>query len=218
MLFGDGERLARVFFQGSFMNILARVRNKVRALIQSRGTVAMKRALWNKEFGSGRWDHITDNTGDFVYDAIGRYVGGGAIVDLGCGVASLGVELPAGSYSSYTGVDISDVALAKARASAERAGRARTNRYIHDDIESYLPSEPVAVILVSECIYYVPKSRVASSLKRLASRLTPNGVILVRLFERERYADYVRIIENSMHVVEEIRDENSSAVIIVCRA
>src|SRR5690349_25142912 len=104
------------------MSLFSRIRNKLRAITQSRGTSSMKRAIWNKEFSSGSWNHIAETQGDYVYTVIARYMGDGALVDLGCGVGSTGIELPAGTYRQYTGVDISDVALTQARSNAEKAG------------------------------------------------------------------------------------------------
>jgi SAM-dependent methyltransferase len=200
------------------MSLFSRIRNKLRAVTQSRGTPSMKRALWNKEFASGGWNHIAETQGDFVYAVIARYMGGGALVDLGCGIGATGNELPAGSYRHYTGVDISDVALAQARANAEKLGRASIHRYVQADIETFLPAEPADIILLRECLYYIPKGRVPAMLTRLATRLKPEGVVLVRLFDRDAYAEYVQIIKDTLALVEEVHAPDSKAVTLVCRA
>jgi 2-polyprenyl-3-methyl-5-hydroxy-6-metoxy-1,4-benzoquinol methylase len=200
------------------MSLFSRISNKLRAITQSRGTSSMKRAIWNKEFSSGSWNHIAETQGDFVYAVIARYMGDGALVDLGCGVGSTGIELPAGTYRQYTGVDISDVALMQARSNAEKAGRASANHYVQADIETFLPAEPVDVILLRECLYYIPKGRVPAMLSRLAARLKPRGVVLIRLFDRDAYAEYVQIIKDTLQLVEEVHAPDSKAVTLACRA
>lgn len=199
------------------MTLLTTIYNKLRALAQNRGTPEMKRALWNKEFAAGSWNHLVDTQNDFVYGVIARYLRGGSILDLGCGVGSTGAELPVDGYRSYTGVDISDVALADARARAERLGRASTNLFIQSDIESYDPPNPLDVILLRECLYYIPKRQVPALLVKLARKLNPEGAILIRLFDRDAYRDYIDIIGASVHIIEQVPDPSSKSVVIVCR-
>jgi 2-polyprenyl-3-methyl-5-hydroxy-6-metoxy-1,4-benzoquinol methylase len=197
------------------MSILIHIRNKLRGIAQSRGTRGMKRMLWNSEFAAGNWNHIADTRGDFIYDLIGRHIGGGAILDLACGVGATGVELPAGSYRSYVGVDISDVALDEARAKATAIGRSATNIYIQSDMETYRPSQRADVILLRECLYYVPKPRIPAMLNRLAAHLEPRGVIIVRLFDGR--ADYVSVVKDTLQIIEQVNAPDSPAVALVCR-
>ena len=77
-------------------------------------------------------------------------------MDLGYGSGSTASELSATTYRAYTGVDISDVAIQKARRRTEENGRADRNRFVRPDVFSYVPSERFNLILFRDSIYYVP--------------------------------------------------------------
>jgi SAM-dependent methyltransferase len=165
-----------------FLNFPKRVQNKVRGLLLANGPESIKRLIWNSEFGKGRWDSLEETHGDCIYPYLEQYLNRGSLLDLGCGTGNTGHELAADAYHDYTGVDISDVALDKARNKAVAEGRSDKNRYFQSDISSYEPTQQFDVILFRESIYYIAAPELQGTLERYANFLKPGGVFIVRLW------------------------------------
>jgi len=155
------------------MALARKVRNFSRALLQVYAPRTIKRYLWNSEFSQGRWDCLASTTGDCVYPIVEKYAVHGTILDLGCGSGSTGNELDATAYREYVGVDISDVAIEKAREKTEQNRRAEKNRYLQSDIVDYVPTGQCDVILFRDSIYYVEVGRIKPMLDRYAGHLKP---------------------------------------------
>lgn len=160
-----------------------------------------------------------DQTGDeSVHLQVEKYANNGGILDLGCGPGTTSIELNPAAYSFYTGVDISDVAVQKARRRAQEAGRAGRNEYCQSDILTYEPARQYDVILYGESIYYVPPRRIAAMLGRYSAHLTSGGVFIARMFdlsgERQRILD---TIESHFDVVEKHLHEQTQVCVIVFR-
>lgn len=118
------------------MYLTEKVRNISRRLLQAYGPRKIKRYLWNIEFSRGRWDCLDQTPGDCLYPYIEKYANHGSILDLGCGSGSTASDLATDTYRDYTGIDISDVALDKARKSAEKNGRKGKTLFFQSDIFS----------------------------------------------------------------------------------
>jgi len=151
--------------------MLAKLRRKVRGVIQRYGSNAVKRRLWNAEFSSGRWSGLENMEGDCLYPTLEKYSRGKAILDLGCGPGATAAEIR--GYGSYTGVDISEVAIAKAQARNPLCDFAVSN------IESYRPRREYDVILFADSLYYV--ARIPDVLHRYSAYLRPSGVFIARI-------------------------------------
>ena|ERR1043166_5677762 len=192
-----------------------KIKNTIRRFLHGWGSNVVKRELWNEEFATGRWDHIDKTADDCVYSFIEKYARAGNILDLGCGSGNTGSELKASSYRNYTGVDISDVATAKARKRSEECGRATKNRYLESNIFSYIPMRKYEVILFRESIYYVPPMRIRKMLKRYSQYLASDGVFIVRMYDRRKYLSIIETIEKNFHVLEKSRPEGLESIVIV---
>ena len=165
-----------------FTNMLVkRARNVLRGLVHRYGTLTMKKRLWDTEFATGRWDCLDSMAEDCLYPYIEKYVNRGSILDLGCGPGATGNELRAEKYSFYTGVDISEVAVEKARRRTEQNRRDAKNRYFQSDIFTYEPPDKYDVIVFGDSIYYVPEQKIGFMLQRYSSFLNPGGVFIVRV-------------------------------------
>lgn len=162
------------------MRWVQKIRNGLRALKQRWGTPAVKRALWNSEFREGRWNYIEHTTSDIIYVYLARHCRNGSLLDLGCGSGNTGCELGAEVYREYTGVDISDVALDKARERSRSLGRSGKNEYVQSDIMTFVPRKRYDVILLRESIAYIPRPKVRALFAHYAEYLNPDGVFIVR--------------------------------------
>ncbi|HEY6770503.1 MAG TPA: class I SAM-dependent methyltransferase [Candidatus Sulfotelmatobacter sp.] len=196
-----------------------RITNAFRRLLQAYGTETAKRRLWDKEFAQGRWKNLDFTPDDCVYGLIAKYANRESILDLGCGSGNTGNELPADAYGDYTGIDISEVALEKARQRSEKNARGEKNRFFPCDVASYHPKKKFDVILFRETIYYVPRSRIRSMLERYSAFLKRNGVFIVRLWDgRKHYRRIVELIESKFHVVEKFSPQESDVMVLVFRS
>jgi SAM-dependent methyltransferase len=182
-----------------------------------RGPRRWKQSLWNKEFSNGRWDYLDHTTDDYIYPVLRQYTNGGRILDLGCGSGNTGNEIDEASYSEYVGVDISDVAVEKARSRTTDAGRSAKNRYFTADIGGFVPDCKFEVILFRESLFYVPRAEIVPTLRRYQHYLAPNGVFLVRMCDREKYSNIISNIQDHFHVVDRIDSNKAGSVILIFR-
>lgn len=99
------------------------------------------------------------------------------ILDLGCGEGVLLERFTPSDYSYYQGIDISDVAIDKAR----KTGRSKAF-FIAGDLNTLQIEEKFDVIVYNESLYYLtsPKNAVKSILKNL----NPDGILIVSNFNK----------------------------------
>jgi SAM-dependent methyltransferase len=201
------------------MYLVEKVRNILRGLLQTHGTETVKRSLWNKEFKEGRWSSLENTLGDCLYPYIEKYARNGTILDLGCGSGNTGNELDANAYRQYTGVDISDVAIEKARRRTEENRRTDKNNYFQSDILSFVPTQQYDVILLREAIYYVPRAQIGRLLDRYSKYLKVGGVFIVRMWNTTgKDKTIVDTIESNAEVLEKyLSDQTTTAVIVLRR-
>jgi SAM-dependent methyltransferase len=154
----------------------------VRGALLAYGPSFTKRFLWDGEYSQGKWDFIDHTAGDCVYPYLEKYARGGSILDLGCGPGNTASELPATAYTSYLGVDISDVCLEKARRRSEAERRSDKNAFTHGDLLSYAPPRAYDVILLRESLYHLPMRKIPATLRRYSRYLTSDGVFIIRVF------------------------------------
>ena len=202
------------------MQVMRRARNGLRGLLQAYGTPNMKKALWNAEFSRGGWDCLDATPGDCVYPYVEKYAAGGTILDLGCGSGSTANELNISAYTNYVGVDISDVAIAKAIKKTEENGRSLKNRFFQSDFFGYESGEKYNVILFRDSIYYMPVGKILPMLKRYSQHMSDIGVFIVRLWggggsQKDQFI--LDAIEHNFTVVEKILSEKPQAAVIVFR-
>ncbi len=198
------------------MNVTMKARNMFRGLVQAYGPEFAKRYLWNREFSAGRWDFLDTKVDNTTQLKIERYANKGHILDLGCGAGTTGLELGSDKYTSYTGVDISEVAVEKAKIRAQQLGRDATNEYQAADILAYVPNRHFDLILFGDSIYYIPHAQIRSLLRRYSSYLANAGAFLVRIHDVSgKHCRILEIIENEYDVIEKELRASDEAVTCV---
>lgn len=198
------------------MRVTERVRNVMRAALQRHGPAGLKRALWNREFATGRWDCLDSSVNDCVYPFVEKHARDGSILDLGSGSGSTASELRL-VYRRYTGVDISDVAIRQAIQTTRANGRDRVNRFVRSDIETFIPDEKYNVILFRDSIYYLSAARMVDVLRRYAAHLADEGVFIVRMWGSAKNHEIVGRIEKHFEIVEKFSQENPTAQVLIFR-
>jgi 2-polyprenyl-3-methyl-5-hydroxy-6-metoxy-1,4-benzoquinol methylase len=182
----------------------------VQGFLASYGPSFVKKRLWDKDFSVGKWDFIDNTAGDCVYSHLEKYAQGGNILDLGCGPGNTASELAPGSYRNYIGVDISEVALEKARKRTQENGRAGKNSFVTSDFLGYAPAQEFDVILFRESLYHVPYGQVLAILQKYSKYLNRNGVFIVRLYASDMQKKKIKyrvkrkldLIEREFDIVE----------------
>jgi SAM-dependent methyltransferase len=200
------------------MGASTRIQNVMRRLLQAYAPATVKSHLWNREFARGKWACLDSTPDDCIYSFMAKYAERGSVLDLGCGSGSTGNEMAAEVYGDYTGVDISDVALAMARTRSEENGRSGKNRFFQSDLASYAPEQKFDVILFRDSIYYLPQSDIQPALERYSRFLTPSGVFIVRMWDGgDKRRSIVQLIESNFQVVERFAPGQSKTVVLVFR-
>jgi len=185
------------------MRLAERARNAMRGMIQKYGPNFAKQRLWDSEFSAGRWNCLETTGDDRVHVQIEKYANRGAILDLGCGPGTTGFELDPATYTAYTGVDISDVAVQNARRRAVAAGRAERHEYCQSDIVRFVPARKYDVIFFGDSIYYIPPRSIVPMLERYAGCLTERGIFIARMFDVSGKHRYIlNTIEQNFEVAE----------------
>ena len=195
-------------------HIAHKVRNVTRGAIQRYGLLSMKRHLWDREFASGRWKCLEDAPTDCLYPHVERYVAKGNILDLGCGPGATANALNPGAYTLYTGIDISAVAIDKARKKSAENHRTAKAEYWQAEIYTYKPTRRYDVIVLGDSLCYIPENRITPMLLRYCDYLTPSGVIIVRL---RGYPGVINIVESQLAVLEKHLYHNSEVCVIIGR-
>jgi SAM-dependent methyltransferase len=207
------------------MYIVQRTLTFARGFLLSYGPMKVKKTVWNKEFSGGKWNFIDDTSGDCVYSHLAKHARGGDILDLGCGPGNTANELAESAYRTYTGVDISESALAKGVKRTDESGRTGKNSFACSDFLSYMPSREFDVILFRESMYHVPYGQVLRLLDKYSKHLKSNGVFIVRLYLADRSGKMkfrvkrkIDLIKREFEVMEESQyDKPGMPVVLVFR-
>jgi len=178
--------------------------------------------VWNREYAAGQWDsrglHTPD---DPIYEILTRYCANRDVCDIGSGHGNTITEM-APVYRSYTGVDISEVALQIAAKRAAEAGRHHV-RFVQGFMHTYTPHGRPDVFLFRESLYYVSRQRshsmkdLADFLQRYAAMLSEEGVIIASICNSdEKCADRVEaVIRQNFDILECRRTQRPPALLLV---
>lgn len=197
------------------MYVTRRAREILRGLIHKYGSEALKKRLWNRDYSRDRYGYGC-SAGDFLYPYLVEHARWGSILDLGCGEGKTENELDQQAYTECVGVDISDVAIARAKAWSERTGRVGKNKFYRSDIVRFVPSQEFDLILFRDSLYYVPLRKIKATLDRYSDFLKEGGCFVVRLVDGISCAPLVEIIEANFSVQLK-RFSEAGAVVIVFR-
>jgi len=104
-----------------------------------------------------------------------------SVLDLGCAGGTLALHLGP-EFETYWGVDISDVAIAKAKENLAAASTAGVQYHLEvSPIEEFQPSRKFDVIVFNEVLHYLSLDQVAAAIQHYAGFLADNGLIVLSL-------------------------------------
>ncbi len=172
-----------------------------------RKVLRINRDRWNYQYQRGQWDGLARPDELPRFSIVTGYItffkpDRPAILEIGCGTGLLFRRLPPGSYSHYTGVDISDAAIAEARQHVTE-----TSTFAVADMDRFVPDEPVDLLILSEVLYY---SRYpAETLQRLAQSLRPGGLLIVTMNRHERARQLWQDLDTAFVTLDETTVSNT---------
>lgn len=114
------------------------------------------RSSWDEQYAHGEWDYLRSIREAARYALIAGYCrylsSSAAVLDVGCGEGLL-QRLLCPHYSRYLGIDLSAIAIERARAAG--SGASNTS-FAQADGRDYVPAEDFDLMIFNECLYYFP--------------------------------------------------------------
>jgi trans-aconitate methyltransferase len=178
------------------------------------GRLRLDTGWWDRSYESGQNERYVADDQEWERLAISAALAlhgrpCATVLDVGCGTGRFLDFVRAYDVRRYMGVDFSQVALEAARRRAaahaptpdDSAGCARSApaidvAWIQADLQTWQPSEPVDVIVLSEVAYYL--ARQADVLERLVGALRPGGVAVVSMWEDRRRGSQWRAVTRAL--------------------
>lgn len=156
---------------------------------RSQGDAPAPASTWDQQYSEGQWKLLAEHDELIRYAVLAGYAhelkSGGAILDVGCGEGLLQERLT--RYERYLGIDISQVAISRAR---KREGP--QTRFITADASLFSPQETFDLIIFNESLYYFASP--LKVLERYAHFLSEGGVLLISMFRTLRSNAIARLI------------------------
>jgi 2-polyprenyl-3-methyl-5-hydroxy-6-metoxy-1,4-benzoquinol methylase len=150
-------------------------------LLARGGGTPVAKATWEHQYRQGFWDSL------FSADELAHYMviagfahhwhASPSILDVGCGHGVLLKPQHALGFSSYLGLDLSTVAIERARGLA-----VRNAQFVSANFEEWTPSGRFDVVVFNESLYYA--SRPLEVLGRYADALAEGGVLIVSMYRQ----------------------------------
>ncbi|MDA8174666.1 MAG: class I SAM-dependent methyltransferase [Nitrospiraceae bacterium] len=174
--------------------------------------LGLSRISWNLQFKNGlRYKQVTSPDLISLVERLSK----GSILEFGCGEGHLPAALQPQYFHRYVGLDISDIAIAKARERTARIGLLNC-RFEQADMSKWQgASEPASLIVLEECLYYLSAVQAEIFLKRCFDCLTPDGSILVVIHDNRKHSKTIEVCKEVCKVTEE--KLNGSRLYLVCK-
>jgi len=171
--------------------------------------------FWEKRYSDGAWDRLRAVEELGRYSLIAGYARffseGGSVLDVGCGEGILYEKLCQGDCSRYLGIDISTVAIAKARVrDAER------HRFLAARIEDFGTDEKFDVIIFNECLYYMEDP--VGTLRHYEGFLAENGVFIVSMHSTAKSMKIWKRVDGQYRIRDAVSVTNLKGVCWVIKA
>lgn len=179
----------------------------LRAVIKRWGPRWLKKIVWDADSRRGVNLHGVNQTyRSTICELVEKHVRGGHVLDLGCSDGHVSLGLDEARFASYTGVDISEVAIEEGlrKRAAMTAERRRKVAFHVGDIGSFTPPQPISVILFKDSLYYLPKHPLLNALAHYQQFLVPDGVFIVQMDDIARHGWIRELVRKSFDVIKDV--------------
>ena len=161
------------------------------------GTSGLRKRIWDREFGEGRWLQGEDPKRTKAGDIIEKYLPkGGTLLDLGCSDGVIACTQR--GMGQYIGVDVSEVAIQSAR----RREFDHSFRWVCSDMSKFKPDVKIDVIFFGYSLYYLGRFEIRKTLDRYRQWLSELGVIIVVMDNPKRHRWITNLILRHYNVLE----------------
>ncbi len=135
---------------------------------------------WDYQYDQGEWEGLPEESAriEAVIGIIASRFSSPRILEVGCGKAVMLRHMPPGSFRSFTGIDISKVAIA-----ASQLFETERVRFLLADMHSFTPGEQYDVIAFNESLYYARDP--AAVFARYLPFLRDGGCLIVSAFQNK---------------------------------
>lgn len=156
------------------------------------------RRTWDFEYSGATWaglDSAEAVPGNMaIANFVRRLCEAPKVLDVGCGTGALAELLQAVPGLTYMGIDLSDVALSRARTRGlSNAG------FQQAAMEDWTPTDRYDAIIFNEVIYYVANP--VEVLARYREALTPGGTLIISIWRSGNYRLLWQGIEAEYEIV-----------------
>ena len=149
---------------------------------------------WDREYRAQDWQYLDSLFELPRYSLISGYAQhfrpGGTLLDLGCGEGILARHMQQVGGGPYLGVDISAVAIDRARARGSHGCS-----FVCADIAAFVPDRRYDIIVFNEVLYYL--SDAPAVMRRYEDFMAPGGVLIVCMFADARTLENWRTLERA---------------------
>jgi cyclopropane fatty-acyl-phospholipid synthase-like methyltransferase len=162
--------------------------------------VGFETLSWDLQHKAGLWSKRQRSS--ITVDLINQLSRGGQIIEFGCGEGDLLYLLHAESYSYYTGIDISQIAIQRAKLKASKLGIINCE-FVNDNMATWSGSKNISLILLEECIYYLNGQEMKEFIGRCLNSINDDGAMLVIVHSAEKHAASLDICRKCGRVISE---------------
>lgn len=159
---------------------------------------------WDYQYRRGTWDNLPAERGrlEAVIALIASHYLAPSILEIGCGKAIMLQQMQADAFSTYTGVDLSKVAINEAsRYSSQNV------HFINADMHTFVPDACYDVIVFNESLYYAKDP--AALFDRYLPYLNVGASVTISAFQNKYTAHLWPAIEQKwkpIHMQQVIND------------
>jgi len=153
---------------------------------------------WDHDYTNGRWDFLEEEARELARHALIAnyckcYAPGGWILDVGCGTGILCDFLDRKQRKNYVGIDISTVAISRAKQKFNL-------NFTCSDAMYFDPARKFDVIIFNEILYYTDFESV---LNKYIDVINPNGIFIFSIYRKGNQFDVIwKAIARIFHVIE----------------
>lgn len=151
---------------------------------------------WDEEYSSDKWEYLNELDELSRYSILTGYMAflkpGGGFLDVGCGDGILFKKYKPYGFASYTGIDISEVAIQNLREQ-----EIENATFICANGEIYQPSEHFDAIIFNESIYYFKEP--LKAIEHYNKFLKKGGVIITSIYKNSQRSIAINRLMNTTY-------------------
>jgi 2-polyprenyl-3-methyl-5-hydroxy-6-metoxy-1,4-benzoquinol methylase len=134
---------------------------------------------WDQDYQAGRWDGADEKEQLSRYALLGGIItltGASSLLDVGCGRGLLREFIPPDALTSYTGLDVSQVALNKV------SNPKPYEKFVCTRLEDWQPEGVYEAIVMNEVLYYLEDP--CEALNKMSRCLHPGGALVISIYQK----------------------------------